>query len=190
MYQDSLKKGEPIDPIEELAKREESSARLREAMGVKGKPEDTELSTLEKLQKLGMLKEGKEGGLVELITTLTAAGLLRKPGDEEGGGLKTELSEVRKKLEEMTEEKWRDQFAGQQRQILIDALQEKVRELGYDNPIYFVPELPLLQITNPECGHSVTYRSYAEIPDIDVPCTCGNPNHWFIQYKDFRQKED
>lgn len=116
MYQDSLKKGEPIDPIEELAKREESSARLREAMGVKGKPEDTELSTLEKLQKLGLLKEGKEGGTVELITVLSEAGLLRKSG-EEGGGLKTELGELRKKLEEMAEEKSREQFAGQQRQI-------------------------------------------------------------------------
>lgn len=116
MYQDSLKKGEPIDPIEELARREESSARLREAMGVKGKPEDTELSTLEKLQKLGLLKEGKEGGTVELITVLSEAGLLRKSG-EEGVGLKTELGELRKKLEEMAEEKSREQFAGQQRQI-------------------------------------------------------------------------
>ncbi|GAH84191.1 unnamed protein product, partial [marine sediment metagenome] len=40
MYQDSLKKGEPIDPVEELARREEASVRLKEAMGVKGKAED------------------------------------------------------------------------------------------------------------------------------------------------------
>lgn len=117
IYQDSLKKGEPIDPVEELAKREESSARLREAMGVKGKPEDTELSALEKLHSMGMLKEGQGGGLIETIEGLATLGLIRKPGDEEGGGLKTELSELRKKLEEMAEEKSREQFASQQRQI-------------------------------------------------------------------------
>ena len=86
MYQESLRRGEPIDPIEELARREESSARLKEAMGVKG--EDTEMTVIDKLQKLGILKTG-EGDLTDVLGRLDAIGLLRKPGDEGRG---TELN--------------------------------------------------------------------------------------------------
>jgi len=80
MYQDSLKRGEPIDPVEELTKREEQSARLKEAMGVKTGGEDTEMTMLDKLDKLGMLKKGEgEGGLLAQLDSL---GLLRKSGEE------------------------------------------------------------------------------------------------------------
>ena len=81
MYQDSLKKGEPIDPVEELARREESSVRLKEAMGVKAGGEDTEMGILDKLEKLGMLKKS-EGGEGAVLAQLDALGLLRKPGEE------------------------------------------------------------------------------------------------------------
>ncbi|GAH62294.1 unnamed protein product, partial [marine sediment metagenome] len=82
MYQDSLKKGEPIDPVEELARREESSARLKEAMGVKGKAEDTELALLDKLDKLGMLKKTEGGGTLEMLQVLGELGVIKKAGEE------------------------------------------------------------------------------------------------------------
>lgn len=80
MYQDSLKRGEPIDPVEELARREEASARLKEAMGVKTAGGDSEMSTLDKLDKLGLLKKGEGEGA--LLSQLDSFGLLRKPGEE------------------------------------------------------------------------------------------------------------
>jgi len=80
MYQDSLRRGEPIDPVEELTKREEQSARLREAMGFKPGGEDTEMTTLDKLDKLGMLKKGEGEGT--LLAQLDALGLLKKSGEE------------------------------------------------------------------------------------------------------------
>ena len=80
MYQDSLRRGEPIDPVEELTKREEQSVRLKEAMGVKAGAEDTEMTMLDKLDKLGMLKKGEgEGGLLAQLDSL---GLLKKSGEE------------------------------------------------------------------------------------------------------------
>lgn len=80
MYQDSLRKGEPIDPVEELTKREEQMARLKDAMGVKHEGADSEITLLDKLDKLGMLKKGEaEGGLLAQLDSL---GLLRKPGEE------------------------------------------------------------------------------------------------------------
>ncbi|MCK4721691.1 MAG: hypothetical protein KAT75_00230, partial [Dehalococcoidia bacterium] len=86
MYQDSIKKGEPIDPVEELARREEASVRLKEAMGVKGKAEDTELALLDKLDKLGMLKRteggGGTGGTLEMLKVLGELGVIKKTGEE------------------------------------------------------------------------------------------------------------
>jgi len=81
MYQDSLKKGEPIDPVEELARREEASARLKEAMGVKG-GEDTEMGILDKLEKLGMLKKTEGGGTLEMLQVLGELGVIKKTGEE------------------------------------------------------------------------------------------------------------
>jgi len=82
MYQESLRRGEPIDPVEELTNREEQMARLKEAMGVKGGKEDSEVTLLDKLDRLGMLRKGEgEGGLLAQLDSL---GLLRKLGGEEG----------------------------------------------------------------------------------------------------------
>jgi len=89
MYQDSIKKGELIDPVEELARREEASVRLKEAMGVKG-GEDAEMAMLDKLDKLGMLKKTEGGGTLEMIQVLGALGVIKKPG-EEGRGSELDL---------------------------------------------------------------------------------------------------
>ena len=39
-----------------------------------------------------------------------------------------------------------------------------------------------LEIIAP-CGNTVTYKTLDDIPDHDVPCLCGNPDHWFIKIK-------
>ena len=43
--------------------------------------------------------------------------------------------------------------------------------------------IPILSITEP-CGNSVEYAEIEDIPLVDVPCTCGNPGHYFIKYTD------
>lgn len=119
MYQESLRRGEPIDPVEELTKREEQSARLKEAMGVKPGGENTEVTTLDKLDKLGMLKKGEgEGGL---LTTLDSLGLLKKPGEE---GSQLELLDKLDSLGMLKKPGEGD--AGSQN---ISALQTEVKEL-------------------------------------------------------------
>ncbi|GAH76161.1 unnamed protein product, partial [marine sediment metagenome] len=121
MYQDSLRRGEPIDPVEELTKREEQSVRLKEAMGVKPGGEDTEMTTLDKLDKLGMLKKGEgEGGL---LTTLDALGLLKKSG-EEGSSTQIVLLEKLDSLGMLKKPGEGD--AGSQ---IVQALQTEVKEL-------------------------------------------------------------
>ena len=121
MYQESLKRGAPIDPIEELANREEASSRLKDALGVRG--EDTEMTTIDKLQKLGILKTG-EGDLTDVLGRLDALGLLRKSGDE---GRVTEI-DMLDKLSSlgMLVKPGESEGAGSQ---MIRALEGEVKEL-------------------------------------------------------------
>ncbi len=47
-----------------------------------------------------------------------------------------------------------------------------------------VPHLaggPLLTIKLP-CGSEARYDTEGDIPDVSVPCPCGNPTHWLIKY--------
>ena len=38
-----------------------------------------------------------------------------------------------------------------------------------------------LAISHP-CGGGVTlYKTIDDVPEIDVPCPCGNPNHWIVK---------
>ena len=48
---------------------------------------------------------------------------------------------------------------------------------------YLMEDAPVLSITEP-CGNSVEYAEIEDIPLVDIPCTCGNPNHYFIRYID------
>lgn len=41
---------------------------------------------------------------------------------------------------------------------------------------------PFLEIKMP-CNHSVIYESSIDIPVESVPCSCGDPAHWFIKYE-------
>jgi hypothetical protein len=40
---------------------------------------------------------------------------------------------------------------------------------------------PYLTIKMQPCGEVITYPTLDDVPETDVPCTCGNPNHWFIK---------
>ena len=44
------------------------------------------------------------------------------------------------------------------------------------------PDKPLLILEMP-CGSRAEYPTYDDIPEVDVPCPCGNPNHWLIKYE-------
>ena len=81
------------------------------------------------------------------------------------------------------EDRARENGYGILKQLLIDALLSIITTGEF---VYFNPSLPLLRIRIPQCGHSVIYRSLDKIPEEDTPCSCGDPNHWFIQYRDKR----
>lgn len=36
------------------------------------------------------------------------------------------------------------------------------------------------------CGGQATYRTAEEVPLVNVPCPCGDPNHWLIKWQDCR----
>ena len=58
----------------------------------------------------------------------------------------------------------------------------KLNEAGGDGegkPID--PEAPYAVITM-DCGEEKTYRRIEDIPTEDVPCPCGNPNHWIVKW--------
>lgn len=112
MYQESLKRGTPIDPMEELTRREELSARLKEAMGIKTGG-GTDMTMLDKLD---------------------AMGLLRKPSDSLDNATSTQIAALQKSIEDMKEERFRDQItalAAQNKAITekMDQLMNTVADL-------------------------------------------------------------
>ena len=34
------------------------------------------------------------------------------------------------------------------------------------------------------CGHEMWITGVNDAPHESVPCTCGNPNHWFVKYEE------
>jgi len=34
------------------------------------------------------------------------------------------------------------------------------------------------------CGEVYTLLDIMDLPENDLPCTCGNPTHWFVKYKE------
>ena len=69
---------------------------------------------------------------------------------------------------------------GQYNQLVHDAL---ISILSL--PIPRVREKPL----NPfmeirlECGLQFTIKNIEDFPHTSVPCSCGNPTHWFVKYR-------
>lgn len=45
------------------------------------------------------------------------------------------------------------------------------------------PNFYLLGISLEACGGRVTYRTADDVPLVDVPCPCGDPNHWLIKWE-------
>ena len=42
---------------------------------------------------------------------------------------------------------------------------------------------PFLTVDLKECGGSAVYETWEDVPEVDVPCPCSNPNHWLIKYE-------
>lgn len=45
-----------------------------------------------------------------------------------------------------------------------------------------ISNLGILVVKCPTTGASATYDNDT-LPTHDVPCPCGNPNHWFVKYE-------
>jgi len=70
------------------------------------------------------------------------------------------------------------------KQILVDSIKEYIRRYG--DRVHFDYSLGVLVIDLDPCGGHATYKTWADIPDHDVPCPCGDPTHWLIRYRDLR----
>lgn len=46
---------------------------------------------------------------------------------------------------------------------------------------FHAPTGPIVEIVGP-CGSKIEYATIADIPDINVPCPCGNERHWVVKY--------
>lgn len=44
------------------------------------------------------------------------------------------------------------------------------------------PDFILLVVSLEPCGGQATYRVADDIPLVDTPCPCGDPNHWLIRW--------
>ena len=66
---------------------------------------------------------------------------------------------------------------------LYPAKGETVRQLFERITQFNAPSVyPRIELAIPmPCGEKVFYPTLDAIPETDVPCTCGNPNHWFIK---------
>lgn len=47
------------------------------------------------------------------------------------------------------------------------------------------PDFILLFVSLEACGGHATYRTADDFPLVDVPCPCGNPNHWLVRWSEF-----
>ena len=76
------------------------------------------------------------------------------------------------------------------KQVLVDAVKRYVSDKKRQFPKVRFPKPDIvLSLTIDSCGSTVNYKTFDDIPSQDVPCPCGNPNHWMIRYRDLRGKE-
>ena len=73
------------------------------------------------------------------------------------------------------------------KQVMVDALKQQIRLKG--GIVHRKHPDGVLVIDLDPCGGHATYMTWADIPDHDVPCPCGNPTHWLIRYHDMRGEE-
>ena len=50
------------------------------------------------------------------------------------------------------------------------------------------PDYDLLEISM-ECGGHAVYHRGENIPLVDVPCPCGDPNHWLIKWIELEESD-
>ena len=65
------------------------------------------------------------------------------------------------------------------RKTLID----EIEEFRLRNPDKIKEGEPVLRIIT-DCGYTMEYRTYDDIPEKSVLCSCGNPEHWVIRYSE------
>ncbi len=63
-----------------------------------------------------------------------------------------------------------------------EALREYVRSYLAETRLAALPYAPELSITMPGCDKKVDYATVDDIPDVDVPCPCGDEAHYMIKY--------
>lgn len=67
-------------------------------------------------------------------------------------------------------------------------LQEWARKLQQETlfaqAIANLPNYVLLGVSLKPCGGRTSYRTVDDIPLEDVPCPCGDPDHWLIRFSD------
>lgn len=44
------------------------------------------------------------------------------------------------------------------------------------------PNFTLLECSLESCGGQAIYRTASDVPLVDIPCPCGDPNHWLIKW--------
>ena len=67
------------------------------------------------------------------------------------------------------------------KQVLVDYIKAAMKEsplIKRRRKVDFV-----LAVKIEPCGSEVSYRTFDDIPDHDVPCPCGDPKHWIIRYQ-------
>ena len=64
-------------------------------------------------------------------------------------------------------------------QAYADEILERARAKGMN---IGHPNFILLGVTMELCGGQITYRTADDIPLVDVPCPCGDPNHWLVKW--------
>ena len=37
---------------------------------------------------------------------------------------------------------------------------------------------------NMPCGQTITFARREDVPLVDLPCPCGNPNHWLVKWSE------
>jgi len=70
------------------------------------------------------------------------------------------------------------------RDVLIDALDKMIAEATEQGIIVVGPYLRIIA----PCGHEFTIQTADDVPYESLPCTCGNPQHWFIKYEELYQE--
>ena len=70
------------------------------------------------------------------------------------------------------------------KQVLVDYIKGFVKMAGKKPSKLDV----VLSVAIQPCGSTVSYKTYDDIPETDVPCPCGNPKHWLIRYLDLRKQ--